>query len=374
MSLSINPSLDANSWDEIIRSFPESHIMQTHEWGQVKSRFGWQPIYKTWREGEKIIAAALILIRTVRFGFLPYEWRIMYVPKGPLFKDWAIHDHRKMVLQDLRHIAEENHAIFIKIDPDITMGYGLPSEEGFTETKLGKEVVDQMSSFGWIVSEDQIQFRNTVVIDIRQDEKILLENMKQKTRYNLRLASKKGVTTRLGGEQDFDTLYQMYAETAARDNFIIREKRYYQTLWEIFFRADMAQPIIASYDGNDIAGLILFHFSKKSWFLYGMSRSQHRDKMPNYLLQWEAIRYSKRQGCTEYDLWGAPDKLSHSDPLINVYKFKQGLGGRVVRHLGAWDLPIKPVEYRLYTRILPKVLAIWQQRSRKETQEIARKG
>lgn len=375
MNLTVYSSEDIQSWNEIIRSFPESHFMQTREWGQVKMQYGWQPIFKTWREGEKIFAAAMILMRTVRFSFLPFKWRILYIPKGPLLGDWTNHDHRKTVLQDLQHIAVENQAIFIKIDPDITMGYGFPAEEGYTETELGKNVMDQLSNNGWVFSKEQIQFRNTVIIDITQDEAKLLENMKQKTRYNLRLAGKKGVTTRLGREQDFDILYQMYAETAVRDKFIIREKGYYHTLWTTFYRANMARPIIASIDELDIAGLIIFHFSNKSWFLYGMSRSLHRDKMPNYLIQWEAIRYAKSQGCTEYDLWGAPDQLSPSDPLFNVYKFKQGLGGQVVRHLGAWDLPIKPIQYRLYSQILPKILAIWRWRSRRKgTQEYARQG
>ncbi|NMC12868.1 MAG: aminoacyltransferase, partial [Chloroflexi bacterium] len=263
MNLTVNSSEDIQSWNEIIRSFPESHFMQTREWGQVKMQYGWQPIFKTWREGEKIFAAAMILMRTVRFSFLPFKWRILYIPKGPLLGDWTNHDHRKTVLQDLQHIAVKNQAIFIKIDPDITMGYGFPAEEGYTETELGKNVMDQLSNNGWVFSKEQIQFRNTVIIDITQDEAKLLENMKQKTRYNLRLAGKKGVTTRLGREQDFDILYQMYAETAVRDKFIIREKGYYHTLWTTFYRANMARPIIASIDELDIAGLIIFHFSNK---------------------------------------------------------------------------------------------------------------
>jgi len=182
------------------------------------------------------------------------------------------------------------------------------------------------------------------------------------------------VTIRLGNEQDFEMLFQMYAETAARDGFVIREKLYYHTIWDLFAKAGMGQPIIAEYEGEAIAGMILFHFANKSWFLYGMSRSAHRDKMPNYLLQWEAIRNSKNIGCDEYDLWGAPDDNSEFDPLHNVYRFKQGLGGKVVRHIGAWDKPIKPLAYHLYTQILPKLLAFRRYQNRKQNFHFTKQG
>jgi peptidoglycan pentaglycine glycine transferase (the first glycine) len=365
---------DIALWDKTIGSFPEPHILPTGEWGQVKSKFGWQPLYKIWRDGDQTFAAALILMRTLKLGFLPFQWRVMYVPKGPLLINWSNSAHRDIVFDDLRNLAEENHAIFLKIDPDIITGYGLPGEEGYSETETGKIIIEQMHSLGWLFSEEQVQFRNTVMIDVSEGEETLLKNMKQKARYNLRLAGRKGVTVRLGDEQDFELLYQMYAETASRDGFIIREKKYYQTIWKLFGKSGLAQPILAEFDGEVIAGMILFHLAGKSWFLYGMSRATHRDKMPNYLLQWEAIRYSKSIGCDEYDLWGAPDDNSEDDPLANVYRFKQGLGGKVVRHIGAWDLPIKPTAYYLYTHLLPRILALWRMKSRKQTQKLANQG
>lgn len=374
MNFSMTPFNDYESWDKLLGSFPDPHVLQTHEWGQIKSQFGWQPIYKVWQEGGHTFAAAMVLMRTVQLGFLPFRWRVMYVPKGPLLTNWANDGHRDIVLRDLHHLAEQNQAIFIKIDPDVITGFGLPGDIDYTETQTGKSVMANLRSLGWHFSEEQIQFRNTVIIDLGQDEVSLLNNMKQKTRYNLRLASRKGVTVRLGDEQDFETLFQMYAETASRDRFIIREKLYYKTIWDLFSKTGMCKPIIAEYEGEAIAGMMLFHFANKSWFLYGMSRSTHRDKMPNYLLQWEAIRYSKNLGCDEYDLWGAPDDNSEFDPLHNVYRFKQGLGGRVVRHLGAWDKPIKPLAYHLYTQFLPKLLALRRYQSTKQTALIASQG
>jgi lipid II:glycine glycyltransferase (peptidoglycan interpeptide bridge formation enzyme) len=130
----------------------------------------------------------------------------------------------------------------------------------------------------------------------------------------------------------------------------------------------MAQPLIAEVEGEPVGAVMVFHFARRAWYLYGMSTELHREKMPNYLLQWEAIRYARQQGCICYDLWGAPDEFTETDPLWGVYRFKEGLGGQVVRHIGAWDLPLRPTIYRLYTRTLPHMLNLMRRRGRQQNQ------
>jgi lipid II:glycine glycyltransferase (peptidoglycan interpeptide bridge formation enzyme) len=121
--------------------------------------------------------------------------------------------------------------------------------------------------------------------------------------------------------------------------------------------------------GEAVAALFVFYFVDKAWYLFGMSRDAHREKMPNHLLQWEAIRRAKAVGCRMYDLWGAPDEFVESDPLWGVYRFKEGLGGELVRHLGAWDLPLRPFYYRLYTQTLPRLLDLMRSRGRERTRQ-----
>jgi peptidoglycan pentaglycine glycine transferase (the first glycine) len=188
--------------------------------------------------------------------------------------------------------------------------------------------------------------------------------MKQKTRYNIRLAQKKGVSVRQGSEADIDLLYRMYAETSQRDGFVIRSKDYYEMVWRAFMRAGMAFPLIAEVDGEAVAGLFLFTFAAKAWYLYGMSREVQREKMPNYLLQWEAMRAAKAAGCLNYDLWGAPDVFNESDSMWGVYRFKEGLGGTVIRTLGAWDFTPRPLVYGIYTSLLPRILDIMRRRGK----------
>jgi peptidoglycan pentaglycine glycine transferase (the first glycine) len=116
--------------------------------------------------------------------------------------------------------------------------------------------------------------------------------------------------------------------------------------------------------------VIIFCFAGKAWYLYGMSTLAHKDKMPNYLLQWEAIKRCKANNCTVYDLWGAPDEFVESDPLWGVYRFKEGLGGTVHRYLGAWDLPINRMLYRLYSKTLPGLLDIMRLHGNSRTKQV----
>lgn len=354
-------NVDRETWNAWLANMPAAHLLQTWEWGSLKKIAGWSAQFLVWRnEGELPGAMAMVLVRT-----LPMPWRltglkVMYIPKGPIL-DWQDAELRRQVFDDLAQVAKQNKAIFLKMDPDFILGKGFPGSDDFAENPLGEQVLEELHDWGWMYSSDQIQFKNTVEIDLRPGNEALLAQMKQKTRYNVRLAMRKGVLVRVAGEEDFDGLYDMYAQTSLRDGFVIRNRVYYISLWQVFLRAGMLTPLIAEYEDSALAGLMLFHFGGKCWYIHGMSVDLHREKMPNYLLQWEAIQRAAELGCQSYDLWGAPDHFSEDDPMWGVFKFKQGLGGQVVRTLGAWDLPVRPFWFRLYSQILPRWLD-WMRR------------
>ena len=242
-----------------------------------------------------------------------------------------------------RKLPEKTGLIFVKIDPELIIGKGIPGSETSEENTLGMTCTWELVQRKWKYSAEQIQFKNTAILDLDGTEEDWLKRMKQKSRYNLRLAQRSGVGIRIANDEDLPGLYQMYAQTASRDGFIIREKGYYLSVWRKFSKSGMATPLIAEVDGVPVAGLILFHFGKKAWYFYGMSTNLHREKMPNYLLQWEAMKKAKSLGCEQYDLWGAPDVFNENDGMYGVFRFKDGLGAEVIRTAGAWDYPIKPL-------------------------------
>ena len=214
----------------------------------------------------------------------------------------------------------------------------------------------ELEDRGWRFSAEQIQFRNTVELDLTESEDNLLAAMKSKTRYNIRLASRKDIVVRAGTEADFPVMAEMYAETAARDGFGIRPAAYYLDAWQSFHQAGMGHLLIAEFEDEPIAAVYLVRFGQRVIYMYGASTEKERQRMPNYLLQWEAIRWAKAQGCTVYDFWGAPDEFVESDRMWGVWRFKVGFNGQVVRHIGAWDFPVRPLLYQLYTVVLPKYL------------------
>jgi peptidoglycan pentaglycine glycine transferase (the first glycine) len=353
-------------WNSLIAGLPNPHLLQTWEWAQVKAKYGWQPMPFIWESA----AAAMVLKRVIPVGGFAKRMCVLYIPKGPLM-DWNDASLRQRVLDDVQAFAKHQGAIFAKIDPDMVLGTGIPGSEKAVEDNNGKAVMSDLQRRGWLFSSDQIQFRNTVLIDLTPFEDELLVRMKQKMRYNVRLAEKKGVTVHAGTLADLPLLYKMYAETSVRDGFVIRDEDYYQTVWESFMRTNspMAEPLIAEVDSQPVAAIFLFYFAGRAYYLYGMSRDEHRERMPNHLLQWEAMRRAKAAGCKIYDLWGAPDEFNENDSLWGVFRFKEGLGGQVVRTLGAWDYTPNPILYRMYSQVIPKVLDVMRARGKARTRQ-----
>lgn len=388
--------INAEEWNQIVSSFPITHVLQTWQWGSVKQRFGWEMLPHVWKDGQELWGAALVLKRKMPLPIFGNWGSLLYVPKGPLVKSWQDRALVEQGLQNLEKLAREEKAILIKIDPDVVYGRGEADEDWvknessgqkidiasafYNDACYGKQTVRMLRARGWTFSREQVQFRNTVVLNLEFTEDELLRRMKQKTRYNIRLAERKGILVREGNVDDLPLLYRLYAETSQRDGFLIRSEDYYLTAWQTFLsyrqsglREDrnpgdlknpFAQILIAEYAGEAVAALVLFIFRDKAWYMYGMSSDQHREKMPNYLLHWRAIQFLRQIGVREYDLWGAPDRFDESDAMYGVYRFKVGFGGETVQHIGAWDYVVSPWKYRLYHEILPKYLGFLRMQRR----------
>ena len=341
-------------WDSALSQLPHPHLLQCWAWGEFKAKYGWSARRIIWKKNDQPVAAAQILKRSV--GPLS----ILYVPRGPIL-DWNDTEIVGTVLSDLQSIAQTDRAIFIKIDPELDQWSVISNQSS-------------VSNKQWFLSESQVQFKNTVWLDLTPSEDEIITSFKQKTRYNIRLAERKGVTVQIPAAEDapFELLYKMYAETSLRDGFVIRHENYYREAWGSFIRLGQAQPFIASVGGDPVAAIIVFRFANRALYMYGMSRALHREKMPNHLLQWRAMQWAKAQGCALYDFWGAPDVLDESDRLYGVWKFKEGFSDQRVHSLGAIDYAPTPMLYSLYTTVLPRVLNVMRRRGLKQTSEVVK--
>lgn len=356
-------------WNDLLTALPGVHILQTSYWAKVKARVGWRAEYLIWKDmNGNIKGASLVLIKTLPLIGRLLKTCIIYTPRGPIL-DWADSSLASRVLQDLIEFGKSKKAIFLKIDPDLPIAFGLPGSEGFRTEIIGQGVVERLLIENWKYSSDQIQFKNTIVLDISLPEPELLSRMKQKTRYNISLAARKGVTVRQGTPSDFPVLYHMYVQTALRDGFAIRDEEYYRFVWEMLYNANMAMPILAEVDGQPVSALILFMYAKKAYYFYGMSTGEQKDKMPNHLLQWEAIRYAKTAGCLAYDFWGAPDVFSENDSMWGVFRFKDGFNGTIISGIGAWDFVFDHTLFKVYSEMMPAFLSIMRRIGRKRVSD-----
>ena len=346
-------STDREAWNRGLLRFPTPHVLQTWEWGEVKAQTGWRAFPLVLKREAEVVGQALLLRRPVPFTPLG----LGYVPKGPVV-DWEDQEAVDATLRALVRVAHRLRLLFLKIDPDVD-----------PDTPAGRHVLATLQTLGWRFSPQQIQFRSTVLVDLTGDEDDLLARMKSKWRYNIRLARRRGVTVRRGTEDDLPVFYGLYEETARRDGFLIRPYGYYEYTWRHFMARKMAVLLLAEREGQTVAGLMLFLFGRRAWYMYGASRGgEARRHMPNHLLQWEAMQVARARGCTVYDMWGAPDELVDTDPMWGVYRFKAGFGGRFQRWIGAWDYPVYPTLYGLYAHILPRVmhtLSRWQTQVRR---------
>ncbi len=317
------------TWDDFVTRHPRGHLLQTSAWGALKGEFGWEAGLVTWREGEALAAGAQVLYRWLPGGrFLS----VAYVPRGPVV-DWDDAARVRAILGQIARAARKRRAIFVRIEP------GLVEEE-----RAGPDSV--LTEAGFQAVRRTIQPRRTVLVDISGSEDEILGRMKQKTRYNIRLASRKGVAVRKGGRDDLPAFTRLVQVTGGRQDFGVHSPAYFRAAFDQFSSGDRVGLLLAEFEGRPLAGLMVFALGETAWYLYGASSEEERQRMPAYLLQWEAMRWARAKGCTQYDLWGVPDEdeetleaefADRSDGLWGVYRFKRGFGGRLIRWAGAYD-------------------------------------
>ena len=301
------------------------HLLQTESWGTLKGLYSWEPVRLSGSQN-----AVLVLFKTIALGY-----SVAYVPRVALSEDW------KTLLVQIETECRQRKAVFLQIEPDVYTPYD----------------EDHLDSFfpGYTKDPHTIQPRGTILIDISPDEEAILANMKQKTRYNIRLAERKGVKVDLS--EDLEDFYKQTLVTSSRDGFAVHASSYYKDAFEIFAPKGECALLRASFEGQSLAYLMLFLHGERAWYFYGASNDEMRNLMPTYLLQWEAMRYAKAHGATQYDMWGIPDASEEeleaqfserSDGLWGVYRFKRGFGGVVTQSAPAYVKVFNPLLYKAY--------------------------
>jgi peptidoglycan pentaglycine glycine transferase (the first glycine) len=327
--------VSAVTWQEFLADKENPHILQTAEWGELKRAFGW--------DVERIVSGdsgVQILFRKLPLGFT-----VGYLAKPVNSEKLSVISEQLSVsseqfLAEIDSVCRKKRAVFLKIEPDCwdTEYWSLNTDHWLLVT-----------------SPHNIQPPRTVIISLEGSDDEILARMKQKCRYNVRLAEKKDVTVRAW--DDLDGFHRLMQVTGGRDGFGVHSLAYYQKAYELFHPTGMAELLVAEFESKPLAALMVFALGKRAYYLYGASNDEERNRMPTYLLQWEAMKWAKACGCTEYDLWGVPDVdeatleaqfETRQDGLWGVYRFKRGFGGQVKRAAQALDKVYMPLLYWLY--------------------------
>ncbi len=324
------PIVNKSEWKEFLNKHPHAHILQDADWGELKKEYGWAV--------ERIVVGevgAQILFKPLPLGFT-----VAYIPRGPVAPQGEATLPWGQFMPAVDELARQKGSIFLKVEPDQW------------------EVTPPLDSSpppGFQSSPQTIQPARTIILDLTSSEDEILGRMKSKTRYNIRLAGRKGVEVQQSAS--VKEFYKLLSGTSDRAEFGIHTLAYYQRAFELFEPSGKCKIFTAAYHGQPLASVFVFIRGTRAWYFYGASSGEHRNRMPTYLVQWEAARWAKKQGCTSYDLWGVPDEnletleeqfMKRHDGLWSVYRFKRGFGGQLKRARGPYDKIYKPALYAAY--------------------------
>jgi len=303
------------------------------DWKNVKENWKNKVILSEDNEG-KIVGAISVLIRKI-----PMFGNIIYVPRGPICD---IHDEKvlKDLLIGLKKLAKEYKVFTLKMEPDI--------ESNDLEFRniiegLGFSIKDDAKNFS-----DGIQPRYVFRLDIKgKKEEEIFNNFHSKTRYNIRLATKKGVVIKEGSKEDLKDFHNIMEITGKRDNFMIRPLSYFENMYDELGKKHF-KLMMAYYKDKPISGIIDIIYGNKVWYLYGASSNEHRNLMPNYLLQWEMIKYAISHKKDIYDFRGVCGIIDETHPQYGLYRFKKGFNAELKEFIGEIYINFNPLKLKTY--------------------------
>lgn len=329
-------------WDRFVNDHPHGHFLQSWGWGELKAGAGWYPLrLALWDESQgQMVGAAQLLCRTA-----PHtpSWlgNLAYMPKGPVI-DWSQPDLCGAFFTQLNAFLRRRGTVVLHMEPSLEIA--VAADDRLQESMAALPCYPVAT----------IQPRRTIMLDLSPDPETLLAQMKEKWRYNVRLAARKGVTIRAAQNiDDVSEWYKLLRTTSQRDDFGIHTLDYYLRCWQIFAPRRQLTLFLAEHEGHLLGGIFVALFARQAIYLYGASSSEQRQLMPNYLLQWRAICWAREQGAASYDFWGIPATDDENEPMAGVYRFKSGWGGRVTRFVGNYEHVYRPLATRFARRYLP---------------------
>lgn len=352
---------------EIKEIRPTNILTQTTFWGQLKRKQGFIPcafeltvsknlLYSSSNSLVKMNDDILVLIKYINENHC-----YAYIPYGPkLEPDFENHG---LFLEQLSEVLKRelpSNCVFIRYDL-MWQNQWAVEEEYFDETgnwigppqSKTQEFRVNFKTENWNLKKcrNDILPKNTFFIDLTLKENDLLSNMRYNTRYSIRRALNKGVKIKEYSIEQIDNWYNLYRETAIRQNLQMQHKEYFASILknqDNTKKGVNVKMLMAERDGVFLASMFLVISNKRATYLYGASSSDKKDLMASYALQWESLKIAKNLGCSEYDMFGSAPNINQKHPLRGIHIYKKGFGGDLFHRMGCWDYPYNHKIYELY--------------------------
>lgn len=322
---------NAAELDSFTAAHPNGHFLQTSLWGKVKNDWKWFGVICRNDSGE-ITGTLGVLLRKI--SGLPYH--MMYAPRGPVC-DFDDGETFAALIAAAKEEGKKYNAYELKIDKDVPANN---EEYKSIAVSNGFRLKERTINF------EDFQCRYVIRIHINgRSEDEVFASFHSDHRRKIRIALKNNVEIKIHGSEKADVFYSLMKETCERDGFELRSAAYFARILDCF--GDKARLYMAYHDGKPIAGAISVLWGDKVWYFYGASSNSDRKVMPNYLLQWEMIKWAIDSGCRIYDFRGVAGVIDESNPLFGLYRFKHRFGGDYVEFMGEMDLIIKPAAAKI---------------------------
>ena len=320
-------------YEAFLQAHPKGHFAQSVLWAKQKPMWKWEAIVS--RDANGTIKGSLaVLIRKIVPG-LPFT--MMYGCRGPV-TDLDDKETMADLIDGAKKLAKQYHSYVIKIDPDV------PSSET-AYTKMLEDLGFQLTGGGATFDAIQPQYVFRLNTEGKTAEELLM-SLPQSTRRKVRAGAKKGVTVEIKGKEAVPDFARLMLETGVRDGFVTREASYFENMLDNL--GEHARLYMAYYEGQAIAGTLWILYGYQVLYLYDSSSNEHRNLMPNDMLQWSMIEWAVEKGCRIYDFRGVPGRVGEDHPLYGLYKFKLGFGGDYVEFVGEMDMVLsKPVNFMI---------------------------
>jgi lipid II:glycine glycyltransferase (peptidoglycan interpeptide bridge formation enzyme) len=345
MTVTIRHWDDPSSWNAFVAGVPHVHFQQSWQWGDLAPQLGGEAVrLAAVRDGE-LCGAMQVFVNRIAGG----GRTMLYVPRGPALREQSARLYSPLI-EAARTLGRRRNALGLRIETN------LPSDE-VAATRI-------LNALRLRPTYPPSQPRSSWMLDVTEDEDALLARMKQKTRYNIRLSSRKGVEVSEAGPGDLEEFYALYRITAERDDFFVHSIDVYRRMFDLFREAGMFTMLFARFEGTLIAATTLIHLGDTCWYLHGASSNEHRNLMATYLLQWEGIRRARGWGCRLYDFRAVPDLLREDQDMYGVYRFKEGFGGYQYTTMHTYSQMYQPGAFGLWQAYFSGRFAItnWRRR------------